>query len=367
MTKVAFLVNGGYNSPMAYRARSFATHLADSYEICIAYRGSNKFAAIVSFATFLIRKRPAVIYVFDMAFSGVLAAVGYKSFVRTPFIVDTGDSISALARSMGRSPTGVWLTDCLEKLSFLFADRIVVRGSFHLELLRKQNIRAELIRDGVDAVQFAACDATELRRQKQLDGVLTIGVIGSSIWNEKLQMCYGWDLVEAVRLLKNKPVKGILIGGGSGVSRLEALSKEYGIANQMLFPGFIQYEQLPLYLSMIDICLSTQTNDVVGQVRTTGKLPLYLASGRYILASNVGEAALVLDREMLVPYDGVKDKSYPFKLGERINRLLERKGSFRPLESHIALAREQFDYAVLAKRLAAVIESVLTGKRSRLN
>jgi hypothetical protein len=50
----------------------------------------------------------------------------------------------------------------------------------------------------------------------------------------------------------------------------------------------------------MDICLSTQTNDVVGWVRTTGKLPLYLAAGRYVLASRVGEAARVLPEEMLV-------------------------------------------------------------------
>src|SRR5207253_6361940 len=111
-------------------------------------------------------------------------------------------------------------------------------------------------------------------------------------------------------------------------------------------------------MKLIDICLSTQTNDIVGQVRTTGKLPLYLASGRYILASNVGEAALVLDNEMLVPYNGVKDESYPLKLAERINQLVERKGSFRPSEKNIALAREQFDYSVLSKRIAAVIESL---------
>jgi len=197
-----------------------------------------------------------------------------------------------------------------------------------------------------------------LRRQKELDGVLTIGVVGSSIWNEKLQMCYGWDLIEAIRLLRDKPVKGIIIGDGSGILPLKTLCREYAIEDKVLFLGFVPYEHLPLYLSMIDVCLSTQTNDLVGQVRTTGKLPLYLASGRYILASDVGEAALVLDDEMLVPYDGVKDESYPLKLAQRINQLLERKSSFGPLETHIALAREQFDYSVLSKRVAAVIESV---------
>jgi glycosyltransferase involved in cell wall biosynthesis len=356
VTEVAFLVNGGYESPMGYRARSFATHLASFYDIHIDYRSGNKFAAILSFAKFLFSTRPIVTYVFDMSFSGVLAAILHKSLTRTHVIIDTGDSISALARSMGRGRVGVWLTDCLEKMSFMFANYIVVRGSFHRDLLRNNNIRVELIRDGVDAAQFAPCDATELRRQNGLDGVLTIGMVGSSIWNEKLQMCYGWDLIEAVRLLKDKPVKAVIIGDGSGILRLKALCRKYAIEDKVLFLGFVLYEHLPLYLSMIDVCLSTQTNDVVGQVRTTGKLPLYLASGRHILASNVGEAALVLHDEMLVPYEGVKDESYPVKLAERINQLLERKGPFHPSESNIALAREEFDYSVLSKRVGALIE-----------
>jgi len=358
VTEVAFLVNGGYESPMGYRARSFAAHLADSYDIGITYRSSNKFAAILRFVKFLFSNRPTVTYVFDMAFSGVLAAVLHKILTRTQLIIDTGDSISALARSMGRGRIGIWLTECLEKMSFMFADCIVVRGTFHRELLRNNRIRAELIRDGVDAAQFAPRDATELRREKELEGVLTIGVVGSSVWNNKFQMGYGWDLIEVVRLLKDKPVKGIIIGDGSGILRLKALCREYAIEDKVLFPGFVPYAHLPLYLSMIDVCLSTQTNDVVGQVRTTGKLPLYLASGRYILASKVGEAALVLDDEMLVPYNGVKDESYPLKLAERINQLLERRGSFRPLENNIALAREQFDYSVLSTSVAAVIDSL---------
>ena len=343
---------------MGYRARSFAAHLADSHDIRIVYRSSHKIASVLSFTKFLFRNRPTVIYVFDMAFSGVLAAIAHKSITRTPIIIDTGDSISALARSIGRSPVGVWFTECLEKLSFMFADCIVVRGSFHRELLRSRNIRVQLIRDGVDTTQFAPRQVTELRRQKKLDDVLTIGVVGSSIWNDHLQMCYGWDLVEAIRLLKDKPIKGIIIGAGSGILRLKALCRKYGIEDKVLFLGFIPYEDLPPYLSMIDVCLSTQTNDVVGQVRTTGKLPLYLASGRYILASNVGEAALVLHNEMLVPYNGVKDENYPLKLAARIEQLLERKGVSPPLEDNIALAREQFDYSVLSKRVADVIEGV---------
>jgi hypothetical protein len=113
---------------------------------------------------------------------------------------------------------------------------------------------------------------------------------------------------------------------------------------------------------MIDVCLSTQTNDVVGQVRTTGKLPLYLAAGRYILASNVGEAARVLEPEMLVPYEGVKDEQYPQKLSERIRTILAHPEMLDRAEDNIALAKKHFDYSLLAERASGVLEAAIKAR-----
>jgi glycosyltransferase involved in cell wall biosynthesis len=360
MTRLAFVVNGEYESAMGQRARAFVSYLADRFDIRVVYRSRRKVISILRFIGFLVRYRPAVSYVFDMAYSGVLSASFYKMIVRNVLIIDTGDVISALARSMGnRWFIGLWLTDCLERFSLWSADCIVVRGSFHRDLLREKQIRVELIRDGVDTEQFAPCNISELRRQNGLENVLTVGVVGTSIWSEKLQSCYGWELVEALRLLADKPVKGIFIGNGSGIAHLKSKCREYGIEDKLWFPGFVPYEQLPTYLGMIDVCLSTQTRDIVGRVRTTGKLPLYLASGRHILASKVGEAALVLDDEMLADYEGVKDCSYPVKLAQRIRSLLDRRVPFEPCARNVALALEQFDYRVLSDRLAAVIDRAL--------
>jgi glycosyltransferase involved in cell wall biosynthesis len=169
-------------------------------------------------------------------------------------------------------------------------------------------------------------------------------------------MCYGWELVETLRLLKDKPVKGIMIGDGSGISHLKSRCREYGIEDKILFFGRIPYEDLNQYLQLIDICLSTQTNNLVGKVRTTGKLPLYLAADRYVLASHVGEAALVLDKEMLVSYEGVKDSGYPEKLKERVERILDNPEILKRSTNAVALARQNFDYSILAERMKSLIE-----------
>ncbi|MBI3949808.1 MAG: glycosyltransferase [Acidobacteria bacterium] len=357
---VVFVVNGSPMSALGIRAQALAARLSDEYDIRLLYRSAHKLRSLVRFFLDLLRIRPRLSYVFDMSYSGVLAAVFYKILARNRLLIETGDVIYELAKSMGRrSWAGLWLTKQLEALSLKSADRMVVRGTRHKEWLDAQGIHpVDVIQDGVELDKFKPLDATALRRQYQLDGVLTVGLVGTPIWNERWDMGYGWELVEVLRLLKDAPVKGILIGDGSGISRLKARAREYGIEDKLLFLGHVPPDQLPLYLNLIDVCLSTQTNDLVGQVRTTGKLPLYLATGRYILASKVGEAALVLDDEMLVEYDGIKDACYPQRLADRIQVILNHRAELEKGWLHRRVAEERFDYNVLAEKLKPVMASL---------
>jgi glycosyltransferase involved in cell wall biosynthesis len=84
-----------------------------------------------------------------------------------------------------------------------------------------------------------------------------------------------------------------------------------------------------------------------------------MAAGRYILATDVGEASLVLPEAMRVPYQGVVDRAYPARLAERVEGLLARPEQLQTAESLVGVARERFDYPVLAARVLQVLERVL--------
>jgi glycosyltransferase involved in cell wall biosynthesis len=359
--KIVFLVNGAQKSAMDIRARALAGRLRDEFRIHLAYRSTNKLVSIWRFSFFLIRVRPALCYVVDMAFSGVLAAAFYRGISSCPVIVDTGDAIYELSRLSGtRSAMGVWLTKLLEKLGLAISDRVVVRSHAHQELLSRRGVASEVVPDGVDMSQFRPQAEPEVRRQFGLDGVFTIGVLGSLIWNPRWQMCYGWDLIETIHLLRDLTVKGVIIGDGSGLPFLKKQCAAYGLEDRIVFLGRVPYESLPTYLNLMDICLSTQSNDLAGQVRTTGKLPLYLACGRFVLASDVGEAARVLPAEMLVPYEGTKDEQYPQRLAQRIGALVSHPERLnRPAESR-SIAQNNFDYNVLAAKVKQTIQEILS-------
>ncbi len=358
--KLVFLVNGSPGSAMGIRARSFAQRLSGEFEIAILYRSANKILAIFENIAGLVRSRPALCWVFDMGFSGVLAAGFYRMFSRCRVIIDTGDAIYELARSTGaRSRLGVWLTKLLEQYSFAISDGVVVRSHPHQELLARQQVQADAIPDGVDLNQFQPQQADDLRRTLGLDGAVVVGILGSLIWNQRFETCYGAEVIEVVRHLRDEPVKGLVIGDGNGLERLKARCAALGIMDRIVFTGRVNYDELPRYLSLMDVCISTQSNDPVGQVRTSGKLPLYLACGRFVLATDVGEASRVLPREMLVTYNGANDPDYPARLVERLRELLDQPGRLSQPAASVAIARRHFDYDDLAARVGRTIRRVL--------
>ncbi len=345
---------------MGDRARAFAGRLADRWRIRIAYRRPGQVAAVSAFSSFLRQADPRVVYVFDMALAGVVAAT-FAGRGRGPaVIIDTGDAIAALARSSGmRGPAGQLATRALEWYSLRSADRIVVRGTFHQELLARAGVHATVIPDGVDCALFQPMDGAATRDALGLGESLVVGLVGSSIWSQKLGIAYGWDLVEMLALVKDLPVSGLLVGDGSGIEHLRARARALGVEDRLVFAGRRPLAELPALLAACDICLSTQTNDVVGQVRTTGKLPLYLACGKYVLATRVGEAARVLPDDMLLDYEGVVDRSYPGRLAGVVRALAADRSKLARGLVGPEIARRQFDYDVLAERLDALLTETL--------
>jgi glycosyltransferase involved in cell wall biosynthesis len=359
---IAFVVNGAEDSPMADRARAFATRLSDRWTIEILYRQRGRFGSILPLVRDLRARRPEAAWVFDMAVAGVVASASVRP-LGTKVVIDTGDAITALARQSGlRGPVGIGATAALEWLSPRVASALVVRGTAHRGVFAARGFDATVIPDGVDVDAFASPpDAAGLRRDLGFGDALVVGVLGSSVWSSRLGIAYGWDLVESMALLAGEPVAGLVIGDGSGIARLEARAREAGVADRMRFVGRQPHSALPRDLAACDVCLSTQTNDTVGRVRTTGKLPLYMAAGRFVLATRVGEAARVLPDEMLVPYDGSVDRGYPQRLVERLRALARDRAGLELARTLPAIARREFDYGVLAARVDGVLRRV-TGR-----
>ena len=359
------MVNGGPASAMAERAAAFAARLGPGFETTILYRATGKIRPVPALVGDLLRFRPAACYVLDMAAAGVLAAGVVKATTGSRVVIDTGDAIVDLGRVLGRGPVGIALTQALEEFGIRVADRVVVRGSHHRDLFARRGVRAVFVPDGVDPGAFARPPDPTVRRKLGLDGFITVGLVGSTVWVPAVGRCYGSELLDLLRLMKDEPVAGVLVGDGSGLPVLRQKCREYGIEDRVRFVGRVPYSALPDYLGAMDVCLSTQSDDVIGRVRTTGKLPLYMAAGKFILASRVGEAARILPPEMLVDYHGRVDPDYPARLRDRLRALLAGGTDLRVWNEGPVLAREHFDYDRLTARVRTVLLDVTDGLPAR--
>ncbi len=300
-----------------------------------------------------LSSRATVLYLVDVGKSTTVAAV-LGRLTRKRVILDTGDACYALAASLGdRGFAGLALVGLGEQLALRSAHEIVVRGRAHAGYVPG---RATHIPD-LPPAGAGPVPAGELRRTLDLDGAFVIGVVGSLIFSPRLRISYGWDLIEALSHTAPE-VLALIVGDGSGLEPLQTRARELGVIDRCRFVGRVPTDLVSQYVCATDIAISTQTNDLVGQVRTTGKLPLYLACARPVLASHVGEAARLLGpKGWTIPYSGVIDRLYPKRLAEAIERW---RGDPGGAESRRAIARKlaesEFDVEVMRRRLALVID-----------
>lgn len=368
--RIVLLINGSEGSAGGMRASNLFLRLQDRYQADYFYRSGSKISSLCRFLRHIWSLNPDLVYVVDTAISGAGAAILGRLSRRTPFVIDTGDLGYELAE-LTATPgwTGRRVINLVESSALRLASGIVVRGTFHKELLEGVGLRnVHLVRDGI-GTEPASFDKVEILRQTLgLNDRLCVGMMGSIKINRRYGMCYGWDLVEALALLPpNLPVCGLIVGDGDGLPVLQRRTMELGLENRIHFVGRIPYADVGTYLGLMDVALSTQTNNRVGQVRTTGKLPEYMAAGCYVLATDVGEARLLLPPEMRLPYNGVIDRAYPERLAAKITELVgEPRERLREtvIETKIR-AQEDLSYSHLSCRMDQVLQSVFRVMEAR--
>jgi glycosyltransferase involved in cell wall biosynthesis len=308
----------------------------------------------------VLRRRARTVYLVDVGNSTVVSALAAR-VRRRRVVVDTGDAAYALARSTGgRSFLGLVTVRVGEQLVLRCAHHVVVRGHAHVALL--PSARATVIPD-VAPEGVERRDGRGVRDRHGLGDSFVVGLVGSIVHAPRLGVAYGWDLIEALPLTDGS-VRALIVGDGTGREGLERRARALGVHDRCCFVGRVSGAEVASYIGAMDVAISTQSNDVAGAVRTTGKLPLYLAAGCPVLASHVGEAARVIGPlGWTLPYDGVVDPGYPRRLAAAIEcRRVDPTWRTDARELAAEAAAVHFDASEMRARLRAVLND---GHRSR--
>jgi hypothetical protein len=331
------------------RALAFRALLTDEFHINLVVAPDRPHLSDV--------RKADLLYVIDPGRTGFPSALA-GWMLRRPVVVEMGDPQAALYRAQGRSSVSVSAGGVIDWIVARHATGIVVRGR---RLARVLALRVPWVEipDGVDVDRFVPGADGGLRGELGIpSGALVAGLAGSLRQGKLPSATYGWDLVEALSLLRHEPVWALVVGGGNGLESLKRFAQELGVEDRLITPGYVAHDEVPRYIAAMDVCLSRQTDDDVGWSRTTAKLPEYLACDRHVLATSVGAASEVLPDEMLLPYEGSYDPGHVVRLAERLAALVPRQGELRHGAGTRRIALERYSYPALARSLSAFLHEV---------
>jgi glycosyltransferase involved in cell wall biosynthesis len=95
-------------------------------------------------------------------------------------------------------------------------------------------------------------------------------------------------LREFARISKqDSRLRFLLIGGGELETFLRKLVLKLNIQNQVVFAGFISYQNLPTYLKVADVALNTLEPTLVANVAFPNKVLQYLAAGLPVVSTKL--------------------------------------------------------------------------------
>jgi len=148
-----------------------------------------------------------------------------------------------------------------------------------------------------------------------------------------------------------------IVGGGYRLEELKSLALKLGLGDKIIFTGFIPHDETAKYIAAADVCVGCFENNDITQCKSPLKLAEYLACGKAIVASNVGEV-----RNMVGGVGILVEPGNHIILAGGINKLLS-KPALRAKMGVLARGRalEKYNWTKTSENLLRIYEQVIRG------
>jgi len=107
---------------------------------------------------------------------------------------------------------------------------------------------------------------------------------------------YAELLLRAVKITVTKKPNTVfmIVGSGADLNRLKSLAKELGVNKNVIFTGAVEYSLVPKYLAAADVAVACFEDNDITRSKSPLKIVEYMAAGKAIVASEVGEVPRML-------------------------------------------------------------------------
>jgi glycosyltransferase involved in cell wall biosynthesis len=99
----------------------------------------------------------------------------------------------------------------------------------------------------------------------------------------------------AQRVLEKDAARFVIVGSGVEQRILEKYARAQGINDYVVFTGGVAHEEIPRYLAAADIAVACFEDNDITRCKSPLKLVEYMAAGKAIVASDVGEVAAMMN------------------------------------------------------------------------
>lgn len=177
-----------------------------------------------------------------------------------------------------------------EKLVPMAADTVSVSSKRLNCLCRQRGVPAENIffaPVGADLEKFRPNLnlSAEVKRKYNIKGhmVMYVGQLHGGQYAELF--------IKAAPIVRNSGLDAVfmIVGDGYRLGELKRLAESLGVSGNFIFTGSVPHYKVPYYISEADVCVACFDENDITMCKSPLKIVEYLASGKAIVASRVGE------------------------------------------------------------------------------
>ena len=243
-----------------------------------------------------VQLRADLVHVFKpIGYSG-LTGIYLRWFSRRPLVLDTDDW----------EGTGGWNDvnpyPALWKRFFDWQERWLARHADAITVVSR-TLQTQVWGFGVDPARVVYLpngpddrwrQASEVSEEQRAAVRAQLGVGESPLALFLGNIPYGTDLdlaLEALARIKEPlPEARLVIAGvGDGLPGLQNYAQAIGIADRVLFPGWIEPDQVPLYLAAADVFINPYRDTLINRAKCAAKVVGAMAAGKAVITSRLGE------------------------------------------------------------------------------
>ncbi len=241
-----------------------------------------------------ISPKPDIVHLWKSYPDASIPAIQLARYWGVPLHYDYDDWETGIAAELAGSPWAGFIANQWDQLLPKIADTVTV-ASQHLHLHAIQwGADPDLVWDapvGADVEQFFPRKKND-EIAKRLN--LTYPTL---VYHGQLEVAsYAEQAIEALSFILNDYSNAVLLilGGGRKLDMIREYAKRLDVSERVRFTDYVPGDEVPEYLSTADLALAPfEANDVT-KAKSPLKIAEYLAMGLPIVASDIGEAPVMI-------------------------------------------------------------------------